>query len=46
MKNNSVASTAPVYTLSITADLSGIPVHLTRRYIDKGFMTPFKIESS
>jgi len=46
MKNNSVASTAPVYTLSITADLSGIPVHLIRQYIDKGFMIPFKIESS
>ena len=46
MENNSAASTAPVYTLSITTDLSGIPVHLIRQYIYKGFMIPFKIESS
>jgi MerR family transcriptional regulator/heat shock protein HspR len=46
MKNNSVASTTPVYTLSVTADLSGIPVHSIRQYIDKGLMIPFKKESS
>lgn len=46
MKNNSVASTTPVYTLSVTADLSGIPVHSIRQYIDKGLIIPFKKESS
>ena len=46
MDNNSVASTNPVYTLSIAADLSGIPVHSIRQYIDKGLMIPFKKESN
>jgi len=46
MENNSVASTTPVYTLSVTAYLSGIPVHSIRQYIDKGLMIPFKKESS
>ena len=45
MDNNSIASTAPVYTLSITSDLSGIPVHSIRQYIDKGLIIPFKKES-
>ena len=46
MRKNSVASTTPVYTLSVTANLSGIPVHSIRQYIDKGLMIPFKKESS
>jgi MerR family transcriptional regulator/heat shock protein HspR len=46
MENDQVASTTPVYTLSVTADLSGIPVHSIRQYIDKGLMIPFKKESS
>ena len=46
MENNSVVSTTPVYTLSVTSDLSGIPVHSIRQYIDKGLMIPFKKESS
>jgi len=46
MENNSFTSTAPVYTLSVTSDLSGIPVHSIRQYIDKGLMIPFKKESS
>jgi MerR family transcriptional regulator, heat shock protein HspR len=46
MENNQIASTTPVYTLSVTADLSGIPVHSIRQYIDKGLMIPFKKESS
>jgi MerR family transcriptional regulator, heat shock protein HspR len=46
MENNSVASTTPVYTLSVTGDLSGIPVHSIRQYIDKGLIIPFKKESS
>lgn len=46
MGNNAVASTTPVYTLSITSDLSGIPVHSIRQYADKGLIIPFKKESS
>ena len=46
MKNNTVASTSPVYTLSTTAILSGIPAHSIRQYIDKGLIIPFKKESN
>jgi Predicted transcriptional regulators len=46
MDNNSVVSTTPVYTLSTTATLSGIPVHSIRQYIDKGLIIPFKKESN
>jgi MerR family transcriptional regulator, heat shock protein HspR len=46
MENNSVLSTTPVYTLSVASNLSGIPVHSIRQYIDKGLMIPFKKESS
>ena len=46
MENIKVASTTPVYTLSITAGLSGIPVHSIRQYIDKGLIIPFRKESS
>ena len=46
MENNSIASTIPVYTLSVTADLSGIPDHSIRQYIDKGLIIPFKKESN
>jgi MerR family transcriptional regulator, heat shock protein HspR len=46
MKNNSITGTTPVFTLSVIADLSGIPVHSIMQYIDKGLMIPFKKESS
>ena len=46
MDNNSVESTTPVYTLSTTSTLSGIPVHSIRQYIDKGLIIPFKKESN
>jgi MerR family transcriptional regulator/heat shock protein HspR len=42
MENISVASTTPVYTLSTTSSLSGIPVHSIRQYIGKGLIIPFK----
>jgi MerR family transcriptional regulator/heat shock protein HspR len=42
MNNVSVESTAPVYTLSTTSELSGIPIHSIRQYIDKGLIIPFK----
>jgi MerR family transcriptional regulator/heat shock protein HspR len=46
MENSLVESTAPVFTLSTTSTLSGIPVHSIRQYIDKGLIIPFKKESS
>jgi len=46
MDNNSVVSTIPVYTLSIAAVLSGIPVHSIRQYIDKALIIPFRKESN
>ena len=46
MNNNTIDSTTPVYTLSITSDLSGIPVHSIRQYIDRGLIIPFRKESN
>jgi MerR family transcriptional regulator/heat shock protein HspR len=46
MENNSLASTAPLYTLSTTSTLTGIPIHSIRQYIDKGLIIPFKKESN
>jgi MerR family transcriptional regulator, heat shock protein HspR len=46
MKIDSIASTTPVYTLSTTSVLSGIPVHSIRQYMDKGLIIPFKKESN
>ena len=46
MENNLVESTTPVYTLSTTSSLSGIPVHSIRQYIDKGLIIPFKKDSN
>jgi MerR family transcriptional regulator, heat shock protein HspR len=46
MENISVESITPVYSLSTTSTLSGIPVHSIRQYIDKGLIIPFKKESN
>jgi MerR family transcriptional regulator, heat shock protein HspR len=46
MEINSIESTIPVYTLSITSGLSGIPVHSIRQYIDKGLIIPFRKKSN
>jgi len=45
MESNPVVSTTPVYTLSTTSTISGIPIHSIRQYIDKGLIIPFKKES-
>ena len=34
-----------VYTLSIASQLSGIPAHSIRQYIDRGLLIPFKLDS-
>jgi MerR family transcriptional regulator/heat shock protein HspR len=46
MENNTIESTTPVFTLSTTSVLSGIPAHSIRQYIDKGLIIPFKKKSS
>ena len=46
MENSLIESTTPVYTLSTTSTLSGIPVHSIRQYIDNGLIIPFKKESN
>jgi MerR family transcriptional regulator/heat shock protein HspR len=46
MENNSIESFTPVYTLSTTSGLSGIPVHSIRQYMDKGLIIPYKKKSS
>ena len=46
MENSLVESSTPVYTLSTTSTLSGIPVHSIRQYIDRGLIIPFRKESN
>jgi MerR family transcriptional regulator/heat shock protein HspR len=35
----------PVFTLAIASQLSGIPAHSIRQYIDEGLLIPYKLES-
>lgn len=35
----------PVYTLGIASQLSDIPAHSIRQYIDRGLLIPFKLSS-
>jgi len=46
MENHTIESTTPVYTLSTTSTLSGIPVYSIRQYIDKGLIIPYRKESN
>jgi MerR family transcriptional regulator/heat shock protein HspR len=46
MGKNTVPSTTPVYTLSTTSTLSGIPAHSIRQYIDKGLIVPYMTETN
>lgn len=46
METYLIESTTPVYTLSTTSTLSGIPVHSIRQYIDKGLIIPFRKETN
>lgn len=46
MDNNTIESTTPIYTLSTTSVLSGIPVYSIRQYIDRGLIVPFRKESN
>jgi MerR family transcriptional regulator/heat shock protein HspR len=45
-KNNvDVDASKPVLTLGIISQLSGIPAHSVRQYIEKGLIIPFKQDS-
>jgi len=46
MRQHIIDNKAPVYTLSVVSELSGIPVHSIRQYIDKGLIVPYKKESN
>lgn len=39
-------SSSPLYTLGITSQLSEIPPHSIRQYIDEGLIIPFKLKSN
>ena len=45
MEENYISNTTPVYTLGVASELSGIPVHSVRQYIDRGLIVPFKKDS-
>jgi MerR family transcriptional regulator, heat shock protein HspR len=38
-------SNLPLYTLGIASQLSGIPAHSIRQYIDTGLIIPYKLKS-
>jgi len=44
--SNSIGNTTPVFTLSVVANLSEIPEHSIRQYIDKGLIIPFRKETN
>ena len=41
-KGSSLKKNSPVFTLSVTSKLSGIPTTSIRHYIDRGLIIPFK----
>lgn len=38
-------SNAPVFTLGVASQISGVPSHSIRQYVDMGLIIPFKLES-
>ncbi len=44
-KSSEEVENRPVYTLSIASQLSDIPAHSIRQYIDRGLLIPFKLDS-
>ena len=43
--NSNPDANRPVYTLGIASQLSDIPAHSIRQYIDRGLLIPFKLSS-
>jgi MerR family transcriptional regulator/heat shock protein HspR len=46
IKDLDTEANRPILTLSITSQLSGIPAHSIRQYIDRGLLIPYKLDSS
>jgi MerR family transcriptional regulator/heat shock protein HspR len=44
--SDSIGNTTPVFTLSVVSNLSEIPEHSIRQYIDKGLIIPFRKETN
>jgi MerR family transcriptional regulator/heat shock protein HspR len=45
-QENRLEDNRPVYTLRIASELSSIPSHSIRQYIDKGLLLPYKLKSN
>ena len=45
IKDSLLDITSPVFTVGVASQLSGIPTHSIRQYIDRGLIIPFKKES-
>lgn len=45
MSKNTVDANQPLYTLGIASQLSNIPAHSIRQYVDKGLLIPYKLTS-
>ena len=41
-----IGDSRPVYALRIASQLSGVPTHSIRQYIDKGLILPHKLDSN
>ena len=44
-KTFDIEDNRPLYTLGVASQLSEIPAHSIRQYIDMGLLIPFKLES-
>jgi hypothetical protein len=44
-KTTELKSNEPLYILSKISKLSGTPAHCIRKYIDRGLIIPFKLDS-
>lgn len=44
-KDSNKDDNRPVLTLGVTSQLSGIPAHSIRQYVEKGLIIPFKLDS-
>lgn len=45
MKKEGTDADRPLYTLGIASQLSNIPAHSIRQYINRGLLIPFKLDS-
>jgi MerR family transcriptional regulator/heat shock protein HspR len=45
MGNDMNSTTRPLYTLGVTSQLTGVPAHSIRQYIDKNLVIPFRTKA-